>query len=229
MRVVAFIFARGGSKGLPKKNILPLDGVPLVCHSIMIAKKLSRVVDVFVSTDDEEIKSVAMEYGAKIIDRPAHLATDEVSEWKAWQHAVNHVQELGLDFDVFLSLPATAPLRNELDVNMVLDAVCDDFDIVLTATSSARSPYFNMVNCKDNGEAQLLVSSGEFSRRQDVPAVYDLTTVAYAGKPNFIIRQSRIFDGRVKAVIVPKERALDIDDEIDFKIAQLLIQDSKGD
>lgn len=222
-RTFAFIFARGGSKGLPGKNIKDLGGLPLLAHGIRLAQSMDRVDRVFVSTDDAQIAAVAAQFGAEVIDRPAALATDTASEWMAWQHAIEHVRALGLDFDVFLSLPATSPLRNAQDVGNCLDALQADVDVVITVTPSARSPYFNMISTDAAGLAQVVLGTAEFKRRQDVPPVYDITTVAYVARPDFILTHQRLFEGRVRPVVVPKERAVDIDDAYDFKLAQALL------
>lgn len=222
-RVFAFIFARGGSKGLPGKNIKELGGLPLLAHGIRLAQAMDRVERVFVSTDDAQIAAVAVQFGAEVIDRPQALATDTASEWMAWQHAINHVRAQGLDFDVFLSLPATSPLRNAQDVGNCLDALQTDVDVVITVTPSARSPYFNMVSTDEAGFAHVVIGTEAFKRRQDVPPVYDITTVAYVARPEFILTHSGLFEGRVRTVVVPKERAVDIDDEYDFKVAQALL------
>lgn len=223
-RTFAFIFARGGSKGLPGKNIKELGGIPLLAHGIRLAKTMDRVERVFVSTDDAQIASVATRFGADVIDRPAALATDTASEWMAWRHAIEHVRALGLDFDIFLSLPATSPLRNAQDVDNCLDALQADTDAVITVTPSARSPYFNMVSTDAAGLAHIVLGKAEFKRRQDVPPVYDITTVAYVARPDFILTQDGLFAGHVRPVVVPKERAVDIDDEFDFKVAQTLFE-----
>lgn len=222
-RTFAFIFARGGSKGLPGKNIKLLGGVPLIAHGIRLAQAMERIERIFVSTDDAQIAAVARQFGADVIDRPAALATDTASEWLAWQHAIQHVRALGFDFDVFLSLPATSPLRSEQDVSNCIDALQDDADIVISVTPSARSPYFNMVVTNEAGLASVVLGDAALQRRQDVPPVYDITTVAYVAKPDFILAHERLFDGRVRPVVVPKERAVDIDDEFDFKVAQALL------
>jgi CMP-N-acetylneuraminic acid synthetase len=224
MSTFAFIFARGGSKGLPGKNIRPLGGLPLLAHGIRLAQSIARIDRVFVSTDDEVIAVVAREYGAEVIDRPAELATDTASEWMAWRHAIAHVRgSLGLHFDTMLSLPATSPLRNQDDVLGCLDALRGDVEAVITVTPSARSPYFNMVSENAQGYSRVVLGNTKFQRRQDVPAVYDVTTVAYVTRPDFVLTHASLFDGRVKAVVVPKERAVDIDDEFDFKVAQALL------
>ena len=223
-RTFAFIFARGGSKGLPGKNIKELGGIPLLAHGILLAKGMDRIERVFVSTDDAQIAAVATKFGADVIERPAALATDTASEWMAWRHAIEHVRALGIDFDVFLSLPATSPLRNAQDVINCLDALQVDTDVVITVTPSARSPYFNMVSTDAAGLAHVVLGTAEFKRRQDVPPVYDITTVAYVARPDFILTHERLFAGRVRPVVVPKERAVDIDDEYDFKLAQVLLK-----
>lgn len=225
-KVFAFVFARGGSKGLPRKNVLPLGGIPLVAHSILTAKKLETIDRVFVSTDDGEIKSVAQEYGAEVIDRPQQLAGDTASEIDAWRHAIEYLQVRGEEFDVFLSLPATSPLRNSSDINACLNSLGDDTDVVITVTPASRSPYFNMVSRDSEGFSRVLNASDGYIRRQDAPEAFDITTVAYALRPEFILNNGKIFDGRVKSIIVPKERAVDIDDYWDYKYAEVLFKES---
>jgi N,N'-diacetyl-8-epilegionaminate cytidylyltransferase len=228
MKTFAFIFARGGSKGLPGKNLLNLGGKPLLAHSIMIAKDIDKISRIFVSTDSQEIAEVGIEYGAEVINRPSELAQDDSPEWSSWLHAINWLEDRGEFFDCFVSLPATAPMRNKSDVIKCIDLLDKQTDIVVTISESSRSPYFNMVK-KDRHYIKLLVDSEKsYSRRQDAPQIYDMTTVAYVARPNFIKNNNNIFDGRVKASIVPKKRAVDIDDEIDFKMAELLMKVDQG-
>lgn len=223
-RIFAFIFARGGSKGLPGKNLLPLGGIPLIGHSINIAKALPQVEKVFVSTDDAEIKKVAERFGAQVIDRPEELAKDNSPEWEAWRHAIQHLNNAGETFDVFLSLPPTSPLRAVEDVENCLEALGSDTDAVITVAPAQRSPYFNMVSRCADGNTRMLIDGGAISRRQDAPEVFDITTVAYVLKPQYILKQDTLFSGRVTSVVVPKERCVDIDDAIDFKLAEVLYE-----
>lgn len=222
MKIYAFIFARGGSKGLPGKNIRPLGGVPLLAHSIQTAKRTVGIEKVFVSTDSDDIAKVAIEYDAEVIWRPKELATDSASEWLAWQHAVEHVRDKDGAFDVFVSLPTTCPLRNERDVAKCISALDAVTDFVITVTPANRNPYFNMVVREPNGESRVVMSGSGIHRRQDAPDVYDITTGAYVGRPDFIMNHSGLFSGRVCSVILPKERAVDIDDEYDFLVAERL-------
>lgn len=221
----AFVFARGNSKGLPGKNIKLLGGKPLLAHSIEVARQVAQIKKVFVSTDSPAIAAVAREYGAEVIDRPDELATDHAPEWLAWQHAIRHVQALGEQFDLFVSLPATSPLRSAEDVQQCIDGADADADVVVTVTEAARSPYFNMLVRDEQGISSVVCSGTTFHRRQDAPKVYDMTTVAYVARPQFILGNDKLFAGTVRSVVVPRERAVDIDDIYDFKMAELFLME----
>lgn len=222
----AFIFARGGSKGLPKKNILPICGIPMLAHSIKIAREIRDVDRIYVSTDCEEIASVALQYGAEVIPRPSELASDTASEWLAWQHAISFVLDSGYAFDRFLSLPATAPMRMPKDVQRCLDSLQKDVDFVITMTPAHRSPWFNMVTADQSSKVKLVGGNGDVKRRQDAPPCFDITTVAYVSRPQFILNSSSIWEGNVVGVEIPRSRSIDIDDELDFSIAQFLMETS---
>ena len=184
---------------------------------------MPEVERVFVSTDDYEIAEVATVFGAEVIPRPAELAQDTSPEWLAWQHAFEWVQERLGPFDRFLSLPPTAPLRGKDDVQKCLDLLDENTDVVITMTPASRSPWFNMVREGAHGELKLLVE-GNYVRRQDAPVGYDMTTSAYVLRPKFVMDHQRLWDGRVKGVVVPNERAIDIDTSLDLEIARFLCQ-----
>lgn len=228
MNAIAFIFARGGSKGLPGKNIRDFCGKPLIAWSIEQAMAVPRIRRVIVSTDSEEIATVARRYGAEVpFMRPEHLARDDSPEWSAWQHALEYVQQAEGDLpEVILSIPATAPLRLSLDIDKCLDEYqLGGADLVITVSPARRSPYFNMVKHNVDGSVSLVIPpSAALTRRQDVPAVFDMATVAYAFRPQFVLEHNALFDGRVKAVHVPDERAIDIDSLLDFQIAESLMR-----
>jgi N,N'-diacetyl-8-epilegionaminate cytidylyltransferase len=227
LRVFGFIFARGGSKGVKKKNIRILAGKPLIRYAVEEALKSQYIEKVMVSTDNEEIKQAALAAGAKIpFTRPSGLAGDTSPEWLSWQHAVRTLKDMGEPFDIFVSVPTTSPLRSVTDIDACIEALMMDkgADAVITVTKAARHPSFNMVVMDDKGFAAIAVpEKGTVSRRQDASRMYDITTVAYAARPEFILKASSLFEGRVKAVEVPQERALDIDTEFDFLVAELLI------
>lgn len=227
MKAIAFIFARGGSKGLPGKNIRSLGGRPLIAWSIEHAFAVKRIERVIVSTDSEEIATVAREHGAEVpFIRPAELARDDSPEWLAWRHALNYLLDTdGALPEIMVSVPTTAPLRLPLDIENCLDEYeKGDADIVVTVTDAHRSPYFNMVKVQADGTVSLVIppQSG-ITRRQDAPAVYDMATVAYVVRPEFVMTHNATFEGRVRAVQVPAERAIDIDTRLDFQIAECLL------
>jgi len=229
--VVAFIFARGGSKGVPRKNIRLLAGKPLIAYSIQAAKESRFINRVIVSTDDDEISRIAIDFGAEVpFRRPAELSGDASPEWFAWQHAISEVRKTDdRHIDVFVSVPTTSPLRHASDIDACIEKLLNsDADVVITVKKAERSPFFNMVKIDKNGYAHVVISPGNsLSRRQDAPPVYDMTTVAYAAHPDFIMRAQGLFDGKVMMVEVPPERALDIDTEFDFKIAEFLMKEKQ--
>lgn len=221
----AFIFARGGSKGLPGKNIRPLAGKPLIQYSIDVAKKCELISKVFVSTDDTEIASIAGNLGVEVIKRPSELASDIAPEWMAWRHAIDYVSNKYGRFDNFISLPATSPLRTVEDiVNAVSQLEVSQADICIGITPASRSPYFNMVRFNKNNYLSLVNEpKTEFVRRQDAPEVYDITTIIYVSTPDFILNNYGLFSGNLTSIVVPKERAVDIDDIYDFMFAETLL------
>lgn len=232
MNTVALIFARGGSKGVPNKNIIPLGGKPLICWAIDCAKSVERIDRIIVSTDSEQIAEVAREAGADVpFMRPAELATDTVSEWLAWKHALEYLRATDGSYpDVMVVVPATAPLRSRADVDRCLDDYeRGEVDVVITVTDANRSPYFNMVRIGDDGYSRLVIPpSGGVVRRQDVPVVYDMTTVCYVARPDFVARSNGLFEGRIRSVHIPVDRAVDIDTPLDFQIAELLLASARS-
>jgi len=225
--VVGAIFARGGSKGVPRKNLRPLGGKPLVAHAIAAARACRAIDRVVVSTDDEQIAAVARQFGAEVpFLRPTELSGDHAPEWLAWRHLIQNLPPRdGRNLDVFVSVSPTSPLRGVEDVEAcVRTLLAGDVDVVITVRAAARSPYFNMVTIDPQGYANLVIPpKSVIHRRQSAPAVYDMTTVAYAARPEFILRADSLFAGRVKAVVVPEERALDIDTEWDFQMAEFFL------
>jgi len=227
MKAVAFIFARGGSKGLPGKNIRPLGGKPLIAWSIKHALAVKRIKRVIVSTDSEEIATVARKYGAEVpFIRPVELAQDDSPEWLAWRHALNYLLESTDALpEVMVSVPTTSPLRLPLDIENCLEEYeKGEADMVITVTDAHRNPYFNMVKTNADGTVGLVnPPQSALARRQDAPVVYDMATVCYVANSEFVMTHNATFEGRVKAVQVPTERAIDIDSLLDFEIAESLL------
>ena len=233
MGVTAFIFARGGSKGLPGKNLLKIGGTSLIGHSILLAKSIGRVDRVICSTDSLEIASEAKAHGAEVpFMRPAHLATDTSPELDSWKHAVRFLLEDGhAREEVFISLPATAPLRKKEDVEKVISlAQSPDTDLVVTYSEASHNPWFNMVKEGTKGYLSIVNRDGPKStaRRQDAPEVFNLVPVAYSSTLGYLDDTDNLFAGRVKGTKVSRESAIDIDTSFDFVIARLLFENALG-
>jgi CMP-N-acetylneuraminic acid synthetase len=228
LKTIAFIFARSGSKGLPGKNTRLFAGKPLIAWSIEHALSVNRIERVLVSTDSDEIAEVARSYGAEVpFVRPDELARDNTPEWHAWRHALNYLLDKdGALPEIMVSVPATAPLRLPLDIDNCLDEYeKSDSDIIITVTDAHRSPYFNMVKENADGTVGLVIPpQTALVRRQDAPEVFDITTVAYVVRSEFVMSNGGAFEGKVRHVYVPPERSIDIDTLLDFNIAECLIQ-----
>lgn len=228
MSTVACIFVRAGSKGIPNKNIKTFSGKPLISWAVELALQVRQINEVFISTDSEEIAEIAKMAGATVpFIRPSELATDTSPEWHSWQHFIKYLTDKGGRLpEVFLSLPATSPLRSINDVENCLNEFKKGrADFVVGITPSQRNPFFNMVKKGEDNQVNLVIQQVEkYSRRQDTPEIFDLTTVCYVGKPSTILTKNSIFEGKVAGVVIPRERAIDIDTELDFQIAEFLFK-----
>ena len=223
MKIIALICAKGNSKGIKNKNLLKFKNTTLLGNSIkqaFLSKYINRVI---VSTESQKIAKESLKNKAEVpFLRPSKLANDDTPEIQVWRHAIRFINKNN-DLDYIVSVPTTSPLRAISDINKcVSKAIRENLDIVFTASKSSRNPYFNIVQMK-NGKLERIASNSKiFFRRQDAPICYDLTTVCYVFKPKFILKNKNLFSGRTGFVEIPKHRAIDIDDKIDYKIAKFL-------
>jgi CMP-N-acetylneuraminic acid synthetase len=227
--IVAAVFARGGSKGLPGKNLRLLEGKTLLSLAIDHAFAVDGVSEVYVSTDSEEIAAEAKKAGATVpFLRPADLAKDDSPEWAAWQHLVKFVSNYyGNAPEYLLAVPVTAPLRATEDIEGCIRAAFADksLDGAICVTPSRRNPDFNMARLNSDGSINLAAATGSADspyRRQDAEVLYEIVPAAYFMKTNYILTSGSMWAGRLGSHIVPEERAIDIDSEIDFQIAEFL-------
>ncbi len=226
----AWIFARGGSKGLPGKNIKPLKGKPLIAWAIDAARQSRYVSQVFVSTDSEEIAGVAQQYGAVVpFIRPAELASDHAPERLAWRHAIDWEQSQSEypKMDVMVAVPTTTPLRTAADIDACVDLFLEGgAETVIGVTPSERHPSFNMVTLDERHYAQIAKPlQQKVHRRQDVPPVYNITTAAYVTTPSFVQKAMVYMEGSVRACILPAPCAVDIDTAEDFRLAEWMLSE----
>jgi CMP-N-acetylneuraminic acid synthetase len=222
IKIVALICARGGSKGIKNKNLLKINNKTLLRISIDHAKKINLIKQIYVSTDSAKIEKEARKCGAIVpFIRPKYLSSDATPEILVWRHAVNFLNnKLNIYPDYIVSIPTTSPLRRTSDIRKCLGlAIKNRFDIVFAITNSNKNPYFNML-IKKNGKLKIALKKNKnISRRQDAPKSFDLTTVCYVFKPDYIKSNLNLFSGKVGYVHVPKQRAVDIDDKWDYRIA----------
>lgn len=227
MSTIATICARGGSTGLPGKNIRPLDGKPLIVHTIEHALQTPGIAHVFVSTDDETIASVARAAGAQVpFMRPAELATPTAPKLPTIRHLVAGVEALGVQVERVVDLDPTSPLRDLLDVRACMDLLTPDTSVVISGYPADKNPYFNMVELDQQGYACLCktLASGVFTRQQ-APAVYAMNASIYVWWRHTL--EQSIWDSAVRLYVMPRERSIDVDSLIDFELVELLMAKRK--
>lgn len=223
MKIIALICARGNSQGIRNKNLLKFKNTTLLGNSIKHALKSKYISRVVVSTDSYKIAKEAIKNKAEVpFMRPSRLATNRSPEIDTWRHAVKNLNKKK-DIDYFVSVPTTSPLRKVLDINKCIEkAVRSKLDMVFTVTKSIKNPYFNIIKIKNKKIDLVSSPKNKIYRRQDAPKCYDLTTVCYTFKPDYIMNKKNLFSGKTGIVEIPKHRAADIDDAIDYKIVKYL-------
>ncbi len=228
VRRLAVICARGGSKGVEGKNLRDLAGKPLIAHSIEQAKDCGLFDAVAVSSDSAEILDAAREWGADhMITRPAELASDTAPKVPAIRHCAETVEtETGEQFDTIVDLDATAPLRNADDIRGAVELLEGSGAAnVVSAMTSRRSPYFNLVERDEAGRVRLCKPPpAPIARRQDAPECFDLNASV------FVWTRGALFSGNDYVLgddtllfVMPEERSIDIDTETDFKFVEFLM------
>ncbi len=226
--ILCVIPARGGSKGLPGKNIKKLVGKPLIAYTIEHARKSKYIDRIIVSTDSMEIADISKQYGAEVpFIRPKELASDDSSIFDVLLHTMDWMEnrERYL-FNILVLLHATAPLRIPEDIDNCIEMlVKEQADNVFSVAEAHRNPYFNMVEIYGNGKIGL-VKEGSFVTRQSAPKVFDINASVYVWWKDVFKKKKSIFSENTQIYIMPKERSIDIDDAIDFKIAEMLLKNA---
>lgn len=226
--IVGAICARGGSRGVPRKNLRPIAGIPLIVRAIRCAQGCAELDRVVVSTDDEEIARVAELEGAEVpFLRPAHLAQDTSPKWPVFQHLVDTLEKQdSAHIDAIADLDTGAPLRLPADITACLEALGHSgAEVIITATESDRNPYFNMVELNEQGFAHVVKQlPAPITDRQSAPRVYSLSPSVFAISRQALDRYDHWSKAKVGLHIVPRERALDIDTESDFRYAEMLLE-----
>lgn len=223
MRYLVVIPARGGSKGIPRKNIKPFDGKPLIYYAIDTARAVVPDEDICVSTDDDGIIRVVENYGLKVpFKRPSELATDTAGTYEVLLHALNFYEEKGIHYDALILLQNTSPFRKPEHLREALTLYTPSIDMVVSVKECPANPYYSVF--EENSEGYLHVSKGDGTiyRRQDAPKVYEYNGAIYIINTESLKKQHmHQFKKRVKYVM-DEISSFDLDTMTDWKIAEMI-------
>lgn len=223
MSTLCTICARGGSQGVPGKNIRNLLGKPLITWSIEQARACPGIDAVCVSTDSEEIAEVALRAGAEVpYLRPAHLATHSAPKVPVIEHLVAELETRGRQFQRIVDLDPTSPLRDVADIEACLQLLDSDADVVITGYESDKNPYFNMVEVGEDGFSHLCKPPpNPIAGRQGAPRVYAMNASIYVWQRQTLCLG--LWGGRTRLYVMPRNRSIDIDSPLDFRLVELLM------
>ena len=227
LNVLAVITARGGSKGLPEKNVRLLAGKPMIAYTIDAAAKSRMLTRVLVSTDDEKIASVAREYGGDIpFLRPPELATDDTPVYPVLCHALEWLEDHEDSRpDYVMLLQPTSPLRSHEDIdNAVRMAMERNADGVISICETKHHPYWTK-GVAPGGEVEDFLSlSQTIDRRQELPKAYALNGAIYMTRSSLLVEQGSFECGQTLGYIMPPERSLDVDSAWDLHLVELVLK-----
>jgi len=226
--IICTICARGGSKGVKNKNIKLLNNKPLIAYSIEQAQKTALFDHIVISTDSDEIASVATQYGAEVFfKRNPEMASDTAGKLDVIRDAFERCEEhYRKQYDYLIDLDATSPLRNADDItNAFAQFIKNGNDNLITAMPSRRSPYFNMVEIDGNNKVVLSKQlESSLMRRQDAPKSYDMNASIYIWNRYSILNETSLFLAKTGLYVMPEERSIDIDTELDFEFVEFLMR-----
>jgi N-acylneuraminate cytidylyltransferase/CMP-N,N'-diacetyllegionaminic acid synthase len=224
-KVLAIIPARGGSKGLPQKNILPLLGKPLIAWTIEQALESKYLDEVVVSTDDEEIAKISKKYGAEVpFMRPKELATDKAKGIKVVFHALKWLEEHNEYYDLLILLQPTSPFRTAKDINQAIELLfIKNAKAIVSVCETEHHPYWANMLPSDGCMKDFLRPEAANKNRQDLPIFYRLNGAIYLAYYSYLKMQKGFLGDKTYAYIMPRKSSIDIDDEFDFKFAEFVM------
>lgn len=227
MNLLVVIPARGGSKGIPGKNIKPLNGKPLIYYTIDAARCITDDTHICVSTDDDRIIETVESYGLKIpFKRPDFLATDTASTYDVLLHALNFYEEKGELLDAVILLQATSPFRNGEHIKEALTLYTKDIDMVVSVKETDSNPYYLCFEEDENGMLQISKGDGHYTRRQDCPPVYEYNGAIYIINPVSLKMKSLNKFSKRRKYVMDRRYSLDLDNMIDWKLAEIIVNDN---
>ncbi len=233
-RVLAYIPARSGSKGIKDKNIFPLVGKPLIAYTIEAAKRSKYIDKVIVSTDSEKYAQIARQWGAEVpFLRPAELATDtapemlttiHLMEWLENESEKNHEGP----FDIIFRLQCTAPLRSTEDIDRAIEElIAKDADSIIGVMEAPVTPLWMNTLPEDKSMKNFIPEHIMKKNRQELPTYYQLNGTIFVAKWDFMKKHKKWYGEKTYAIVLPRERSIDIDDEMDMELVKVLIEKRK--
>ncbi len=215
---IAIIPARGGSKGIPRKNIKELAGKPLIAYTIEAAKKAKKLDMVFVSTEDREIAEIAKKYGAEVIERPIELAQDGTPTHEVLQHAA---KEAG-GADIIVTLQATSPVRDPRHIDEAIEMLGEN-DSVVGVCEIEYPPYW--AKKIENGLlVPFIKTEKEYFRRQDMPKSYRINGAIYVTKREVLEKENSVFGKKIVPLVMDEFHSIDVDTEMEFLTAEAALK-----
>ena len=224
MNPLVVIPARGGSKGVPNKNIKLFGGKPLIHYTINSALKLFSKEKIIVSTDSNEILKCAELCGITVpFLRPKHLATDTASTYDVILHAIDYAQSQEIRFDSIVLLQPTSPFRKATHIKDAINLFSSDIDMVVSVKVSKENPYFSLFEQSSNGFLQKSKNS-EYTRRQDCPDVYSYNGAIYVINPDSLNQTPIHKFKKVLKYVMNDLDSIDLDTELDWMIGELILE-----
>lgn len=223
MRTLVVIPARSGSKGLPDKNIKVLNGKPLIHYSIEVAQQIFNNEDICVSTDSDKYIKIAEKTGLRIpFVRPETLSTDNATTQDVLLHCLDFYEQKGVFYDYILLLQPTSPFREKKHLEDILMENNEDCDMIVSVKQTDSNPYYVLLEENEEGYLKKLMK-GEFTRRQDCPKVYEYNGSMYLIRVSSMKEKLISSFTKIKKYEMHSKYSLDIDSEIDFKLAEVLL------
>ncbi len=226
MRVLAIIPARGGSKGVLRKNIQQVHGKPLLAYSIELGKQCKQIMDTVVSTDDDEIEAVALSLGAFVIKRPKELASDVSDVADTVSHAILELKEKqNKIYDIIVLLQPTSPLRTCTDISNVIGMFNDDSPLegVVSVVKVVDNHPARMYKLLDTKKIDPYIKKEETIRRQDLEPLYIRNGCIYAVKTNVFMEKNTLMPTNKKAYVMDYRWAVNVDTEIDLELLEIVL------
>lgn len=226
MECLVIIPARGGSKGIPHKNIKLLSGKPLIHYTIDVARCIVDDEDICVSTDDTDIIKCVEDYGFKVpFVRPAELATDTAGTYEVLLHALYFYENQGKKYDVVLLLQNTSPFRTAWQVKEALDLYRPDIDMVVSVNETRTNPYYNCFEDDQEGFLKKTLDSTSYVRRQDAPKTYEYNGAIYVINAEQLKKMPLGKFTRKVKYVMDDIHSVDLDNMMDWKYAEFIIKE----